>query len=295
MQNQVSLIENLSQSRLYQEYERAFTDATGLPVALRAVEAWQLPYRGKPGEAPISALLSNSSRACAALLQVQQKLSAESASGRPATVIDDVGLCETAVPVRVGTEVIGLLQTGQVFPKRPTKTQFNRAARLAEEWGVNANRRDLESAFFQTRVIGKKQRDSAVQLLSVFAQHLAMASNELAIEQHQPETPLIARAKEYIRQHLRENLSLAVIAKAVNCSRFNFCKQFKKVTGINFVEYLSRARVEAAKNLLLNPNLRVSEIAYEVGFKSLTHFNRIFRRIVGQSPSDYRRHLSSLT
>jgi AraC-like DNA-binding protein len=68
---------------------------------------------------------------------------------------------------------------------------------------------------------------------------------------------------------------------------------FKKVTGINFTDYLSRVRVEKAKNLLLNPNLRISEIAFEVGFQSLTHFNRVFKNIVGQSPSEYREKLPS--
>ena len=66
---------------------------------------------------------------------------------------------------------------------------------------------------------------------------------------------------------------------------------FKKATGINFTEYVSRTRTEKAKNLLLNPNLRVSEIAYEVGFQSLTHFNRIFKKLVGQSPTEYRSRL----
>ena len=72
---------------------------------------------------------------------------------------------------------------------------------------------------------------------------------------------------------------------------FYFCKLFKKATGINFTEFVSRLRVEKAKNLLINPNLRISEIAYEVGFQSLTHFNRIFKKIAGQSPTDYREHL----
>jgi AraC-like DNA-binding protein len=67
---------------------------------------------------------------------------------------------------------------------------------------------------------------------------------------------------------------------------------FKKATGINFTDYLSRVRTERAKNLLLNPNLRVSEIAYEVGFQSLTHFNRVFKRILGRSPTDYRGQLA---
>ena len=63
------------------------------------------------------------------------------------------------------------------------------------------------------------------------------------------------------------------------------------MTGLNFTDYLSRVRIEKAKNLLLNPNLRVSEIAFEVGFQSLTHFNRVFKKILGQSPTDYRSQL----
>jgi len=51
--------------------------------------------------------------------------------------------------------------------------------------------------------------------------------------------------------------------------------------------------VEKAKNLLLNPNLRVSEIAYEVGFQSLTHFNRVFKKTVGESPTEFRASLPS--
>jgi AraC-like DNA-binding protein len=66
---------------------------------------------------------------------------------------------------------------------------------------------------------------------------------------------------------------------------------FKKGTGINFTEYLSRVRIERSKNLLLNPHLRVSEIAFEVGFQSLTHFNRVFKNTVGESPSHYREQL----
>jgi AraC-like DNA-binding protein len=74
----------------------------------------------------------------------------------------------------------------------------------------------------------------------------------------------------------------------MHVSNFYLCKMFKKSTGVTFTQYLSRVRVEKAKNLLLNPHLRVSEIAYDVGFQSLTHFNRVFRQVVGQSPSEYR-------
>jgi AraC-like DNA-binding protein len=52
-------------------------------------------------------------------------------------------------------------------------------------------------------------------------------------------------------------------------------------------------RLEDARNRLLNPNLRVSEIAYDVGFQSLTQFNRTFKRVFGQSPTEFRAHISS--
>ena len=73
-----ALVDALVGSRVYREYERAFSDMTGLPVALQPVETWQLPHHGKRNENPFCALLSQKSRACAACLQVQERLCARS-------------------------------------------------------------------------------------------------------------------------------------------------------------------------------------------------------------------------
>src|SRR6185436_10508331 len=124
--------------------------------------------------------------------------------------------------------------------------------------------------------------------LQIFAQHLSMLTNQIVVQEKNAEPPVIARAKEFIKQHQTEDISLGQVAKAVNTSTFYFCKMFKKATGINFTDYVSRVRIENAKNLLLNPNLRVSEIAFASGFQSLTHFNRVFRRLCGISPTGYR-------
>ena len=67
---------------------------------------------------------------------------------------------------------------------------------------------------------------------------------------------------------------------------------FKRAMGLNFVDYVARFRVEKAKNLLQNPKFRVSEVAYEVGFQSLSQFNRTFRRIIGASPREWRATLA---
>lgn len=291
MQNENSVVAALADSKIYQDYERAFTEATGLPVSLRPVESWQLPHHGRRGENPFCALMAGKSRACASCLQLQQKL-ADSARYEAASETCQAGMCDTAVPVRLGDQLVAFLHTGQVFRRKPTEAQFERVAKLAAEWGLDVNVNDLKVAYFKTRVLSPKQHEAMVKLLQIFAQHLSMVSNQIVVQKENAEPPVITRAKEFIKQHQGEDLSLSQVAKAVNTSTFYFCKMFKKVTGINFTDYVSRVRIENAKNLLLNPNLRVSEIAYEVGFQSLTHFNRVFKKVVGQSPTEYRGQLA---
>ena len=94
--------------------------------------------------------------------------------------------------------------------------------------------------------------------------------------------------------HSGDELSLGAVARIVNMSASYFSETFKQATGMNFVEYVSRTRVEKARNLLLNPNRRVSEVAFEVGFQSLSQFNRAFRKVAGQSPREYRAELPSV-
>jgi len=291
MTHSKDLVEMLSGSKLYNDYERAFSDATGLPVALRPVESWQLPHHGQRAENRFCALMGQKSRACAACLQVQQQLT-EAATQEARTVTCPAGLCDTAVPVRMGDRLIGFLQTGQVFRRKPTEAQFSRVEKLLAGWRVQVDINDLRQAYFQTRVLSARQHESVARLLTIFAEHLSMVSNRVIVQQETAEPPVITRAKQYIAEHQTEDLELGQVAKAVNTSKFYFCKIFKKMTGVNFTEYLSRVRIEKAKNLLLNPNLRISEIAYEVGFQSLTHFNRVFKRILAQSPTEYRGQLA---
>lgn len=291
MNGHKDLIETLANSKVYQDYERAFNEATGLPLSLRPVESWQLPHHGKKNENALCSLVAQKSRACAACLQVQQKLF-ESATYEPSTVACTLGLCDTAIPIRLGSEVVGFLQTGQIFRRPPTATQFERASQQIKAWGLPLANGQLKEAYYATPVMPFRRYDSIIKLLSIFAQHLSMASNQIIMQREHAEPPMITKAKAFIQEHQAEDISLTIVAKSVNTSTFYFCKMFKKVTGLNFTNYLSRVRIEKAKNLLLNPNLRISEIAFEVGFQSLTHFNRVFKKVIGQSPTHYRSQLS---
>ena len=292
VKNDNHLVDALVNSKLYQDYERAFSETTGLPVSLRSVDSWQLPHHGRRKENRFCSLLAQKSRSCANCLLVQQQL-AESAAQEAQTVQCAVGMSDTAVPVRLGDRLIAYLQTGQVFRKEPTEALFAKTLAMVREWGIEVSEADLRDSFFQTKVMCQREHEAMVKLLSIFAQHISMLTNQILVQQENSEPPMILRAKQYIHEHQTEELSLGQVAKAVNTSTFYFCKMFRKVTGVNFTDYVSRVRIEKAKNLLLNPNLRVSEIAYEVGFQSLTHFNRVFKKIMGESPSEYRSQIRS--
>jgi AraC-like DNA-binding protein/ligand-binding sensor protein len=284
------LVEQLSQSQIYQDYERAFSRATGLPLTLRPPEVWQFAHQGKKYQNPFCTLMADQSRSCAACLKVKQEAT-ESADGNPKTVACFAGLCDTAVPVRLGGEIVGFLQTGQVMLKPPTRAQFARTTKQLLAWGLKVDLKRLEEVYFHSRVLTPKQYDATLRLLATFAQHLSLIGNQLLVQQANTEPPVIRQARQFILQHQADELSLSKVAKAVNTSTFYFCKMFKRATGLHFTQYLARVRIEKAKNLLLNPNLRVSEIAYEVGFQSLTHFNRVFKKLLGQSPTEYRGRL----
>ena len=284
------LLESLSHSEMFQNYRRAYVDAVGLPLSLRPVESWRLPFQGSPKENAFCALMGSQSHTCAACLQLQGKLTRASLD-KPATRMCAYGLCETAVPVKLGPETIGFLQTGQVLRQTPSEASFQRAVKYAATCGADIDDAQTKRAYFQTPVFTQTRIDAVAGLLSAFADHLAMRGNQLMMQATHGESPLVTKAKEYIRDHFTENLSLNRVSKVVNTSRFYFCKQFRKSTGLVFTEFVSRTRVERATNLLLNPNLRICEIAFAVGFESLVHFSRMFKKINGRSASAYRARL----
>jgi AraC family transcriptional regulator len=97
------------------------------------------------------------------------------------------------------------------------------------------------------------------------------------------------RAKEYMRSHLAQNLSLEQIAHECGLSRAHFARNFKNSTGVPVFEWLQRTRIEHAQLLLLAQDQTIAEIASSCGFVDQSHFTRIFKNIVGIAPGMWRR------
>jgi AraC-like DNA-binding protein len=252
MMQETEVLNQLSRSKVYQDFERAFREVTQVPLHLAAPNKW------------ISACNGNGHRYAHQLLD------------------------KTEIPVCLGDKIIGVLQMGQqTFETTATERLIgldgqNRDARISRGFGR------IEDGDCRIFVPSQSRYEAMVRLLEIFAQQLSFFANEIMIEQDEREPYRVRLARAYISNHQSEYFSLADLARSVHVSTFYLCKIFKKATGLTFIEFRNRLRIKMAKKLLVNPNLSVSEIAYRVGFQSLTQFNRLFRRTVGESPTAFR-------
>ena len=99
----------------------------------------------------------------------------------------------------------------------------------------------------------------------------------------------ISEVAAYINNNYGEDITLESISERFFISPYYFSRTFKRVTGIQFIEYLNGVRIKEAQRMLAKTNLSVSEVASEVGYKSVTHFGRTFKNIVGVSPLAYKK------
>jgi AraC-like DNA-binding protein/ligand-binding sensor protein len=284
------LIQTLIRSRLFRDYEKVFAKATGLPLALRPLEYWQLEHHQKTNENPFCALLAKRPATLGVCLQSHAEIVQHTGSA-PCTETCPFGLTETSVPVRLGEKTIGFLRIGQVLRRSAIQSDRKRAAAQLAACNEKFSG-DLRKAWEMTPVIPKDKYAAMVRLLTFFAEQLSALVNQIVLETQNAEPLLVRKAREYIAQHKSEPLTLSAVAQASGASVFHFCKIFKKSTGLKFTDYVARLRLEDAKAQLLNPSRRISEVAYDVGFQSLTQFNRMFKRVFGESPSEFRAHLS---
>lgn len=98
------------------------------------------------------------------------------------------------------------------------------------------------------------------------------------------------RVIEYVDAHLSENISLAALAAEAGFSPHHFGKAFKASLGVPPCQYVTRTRLTQAMGMLLNSDSTITEIAYEVGFPSHSHFCAMFKKQTGMTPSQYRKN-----
>ena len=99
---------------------------------------------------------------------------------------------------------------------------------------------------------------------------------------------VIERAREYIGQNYKRDLSLESMSREMDMSPYYFSKLFKEVTGTNFVEYVTSIRIRRAKELLREGGWSMKQICQEIGYSDPNYFSRIFKKWTGQTPTEFK-------
>ncbi|MGB2265346.1 MAG: helix-turn-helix domain-containing protein [Akkermansiaceae bacterium] len=291
---QDNLIERLKASPFYQICQDSFRKATGLPLVIIGADNAQFnPGHASPNQNHFCRLLNSKHGTCEECKREQQHILSQSRE-QSYTHTCFAGLKETSVPLRLGKETIGFLKTGQIFTQKPDDAHTGDLRKLMESNGyTKTEQNETLKAYRNTPVFDQDQYRSMITLLNVVSLQLAELLNRLMLENHPQEPEIVRRAKDFITDRIDEKLSLAQIADEVNVSTYYFCKLFKQSTGMTFTEFTNRQRIELAKQELAHSEKPVTEIAYAVGFQSLSQFNRSFCKFTGESPREYRHHTRS--
>ncbi len=104
---------------------------------------------------------------------------------------------------------------------------------------------------------------------------------------------LIKQAIEYIESNVENDISLNEISERLNISSYYFSKLFKEETNEGFVEYLTKRRVEKAKEMLKDPSKTIKEVGSECGYSDPNYFSRIFKKATGMTPTEYKERAGS--
>jgi AraC family transcriptional regulator len=133
------------------------------------------------------------------------------------------------------------------------------------------------------------------QLLDLMCTHLLRAHATSTLPSVSPRKGLAAwqvkRVTGYMRENLDKDIALQELADTVGLSRFYFCSAFRMATGYTPHEWLTRLRIENARQLLAIQTMPITEIALAVGYQTPSAFAAAFRRLMGASPREYRRRL----
>lgn len=99
----------------------------------------------------------------------------------------------------------------------------------------------------------------------------------------------IFKIVRYLNENYANKISLHILSELFFISESHLSRSFKKVTGFNIMKYINVLRVKEAQKMLLNSNLNITEIAYTIGYDSITHFERVFKSFTSVSPLKYRK------
>ncbi|MDQ0902160.1 MULTISPECIES: AraC family transcriptional regulator [unclassified Paenibacillus] len=158
-----------------------------------------------------------------------------------------------------------------------------RVVKILAPYGV-----DAESSMQQRHMALMKECYTLDQFKQ-FYEHLFLTSATIILSIKDEQDPTISFILDYVENRYAEDLSLELLADKLNLSVAYLSVYIKEKTGTNFSEHLNAIRIRKAKELLTEHNLSVQEIGLQIGYQNVTSFIRMFKKITGIPPGEYRK------
>lgn len=279
----------MAKSKLFRDYQVAFASACGLVPELRHADASTMPEWPITDIAPSNESLDSGKHSVAVHRFFKQKLARTQNS--PPSYESHNDRHSTFIPVRTGNRVLAVLFISRFPLQPPTREEVEKLLQLTGFEAGSVKAEQIETVVRQARAMSSLQYASLVRLLEIFSGRLAdwyTWETQHAPGAEPDERIDILRAKEWIEEHYHERLTLTKVARTMHMSAQHFCRKFSRVTGIKFRDFVTLTRVNRAQRLLANPATPIAEAAYASGFQGISQFNRSFRKLVGQTPSEFR-------
>ncbi|HMQ06710.1 MAG TPA: AraC family transcriptional regulator [Saprospiraceae bacterium] len=128
-----------------------------------------------------------------------------------------------------------------------------------------------------------------LQVLAKSKEYHSLNASGVSLVLHQQDNDRIDRIYAYVQKRFKDDITLEEASELVNMTIPAFCRYFKKLTKKTFIQFVHEFRVVHACKLLSEEAMTITEICYESGFNNFSHFTRVFKKVTGKSPSEYRK------
>jgi len=206
-------------------------------------------------------------------------------TGQPVRYVCHMGLAEFIVPIVVEQEIVGHLLCGQVLDHAPTAGDRHELFRRLD-WVPKDQWNALWKVYRKSPVIPREKQDSLMSLLHIFVTHTEVT--QAAMHEQSPQGRALFLAAAFLKKHFRRDVRLDEVAAAARTSKRNVMRVLRAKTGATMLDHLHRLRIDYACERLRDSDAKIVDVALECGFGSIPTFNRIFRRLIGDTPRRWR-------
>jgi AraC-like DNA-binding protein len=119
--------------------------------------------------------------------------------------------------------------------------------------------------------------------------HILLASEKYVVNRFRSNNERVNKIHEFLMSHHQEEINLEQISELVHLAPGSLCRFFKAQMGITIFDYLNKIKIDYASSLLLNNDMTIVDVAFDSGFHNISHFNKQFKKLLGRTPSEYRK------